>query len=235
MSTITTRICEALAQQIINGDLPPGHKLEEKVLADQYGVSRTPIREALRALDARGLVDFIPRRGGVVAEIGLARLTDMLEAECEAEGLCARLSARRMSALEKEHLQELHRQAHTLVGSSDEMPYLALNDEFHDLICEGAHNATLGAFARNLRARLSPFRQAQAGSGPERMARSHGEHEAIVRAILAGADESAYEAMRNHNARLSAGVLRLLRAGTGKARGADLPTADARDARAHAK
>lgn len=222
MPTITTRICEALARQIIKGDLPPGRKLEEKILADQFGVSRTPIREALRELGARGLVDFIPRRGGVVAEIGLERLADMLEAECEVEGLCARLSARRMSALEKEHLQELHRQSRTLVEASDEMPYLAVNDEFHDLICEGAHNATLGAFARNLRDRLSPFRQAQAGTWTERMARSHGEHDAVVRAILAGADENAYQAMRTHNARLSAGVLRLLRSGTAKSRRADL-------------
>jgi len=86
--TITDRIQKSLAQKIISGALTPGQKLEEKALASQFGVSRTPIREAMRELSARGLVELVPRRGVVVATIGIDRLADMLTAECELEAIC---------------------------------------------------------------------------------------------------------------------------------------------------
>jgi DNA-binding GntR family transcriptional regulator len=145
-----------------------------------------------------------------VAEIGLDRLTDMLDAECELEGLCARLASQRMTALEKGQLQDLHERAKTLVHGRDEMDYLALNQEFHDLICAGAHNDTLADTTRALRERLRPFRQSQSGEQGRRLARSLDEHDAIVNAIMSGSPDAAYEAMRVHNARLSTGILNLL-------------------------
>lgn len=211
MTTITAKIQQSLAQQIIAGDLQPGHKLEEMALAKQFGVSRTPIREALRELGARGLIDLIPRRGGVVAVIGIDRLSDMLDAECELEAMCARLASQRMTTPEKGQLQELHDQAKELTTVNDEADYLVLNQQFHELICTGAHNATLATMTRDLRDRLAPFRQTQSESRPRRLTRSHDEHELIVDAILRSDAQAAYEAMRNHNARLSAGVLGLLR------------------------
>lgn len=211
MTTIATRIYQSLAEQIIKGALPPGQKLEEKVLAEQFGVSRTPIREALRELAARGLVDYVPRRGGVVARIGIDRLTDMLEAQCALEALCARLACERMTAIEKEHLQELHEQARALVLQGDRDGYLDLNQQFHALICAGSHNSTLGAMVRELRDRLSPFRRTQAAGVDERLMRSLEEHAAVVQAILKSEPEAAFAAMRGHNARLSTGVLGLIR------------------------
>src|SRR5882757_683606 len=139
MTTISNRIYKSLAEEIIGGSLQPGAKLEEKTLASRFGVSRTPIREVLRELGARGLIDLAPRRGGVVARIGLDRLADMLDAECEIEALCARLASQRMTALEKGRLQALHEQSKERLQDRDETDYLALNKEFHDLICAGAH------------------------------------------------------------------------------------------------
>lgn len=214
MITIANRIQKSLAQDIIEGHLKPGHKLEEKALADKFGVSRTPIREALRELGARGLVEIIPRRGGIVAQIGIDRLADMLDAECELEGLCARLAAQRMTALEKGQLQDLHERGRALIGHNDEMEYLALNQSFHDLICQGAHNNTLAAVTRELRDRLAPFRQSQANDQGQRLIRSHDEHTQITEAILRGDATAAYEVMRSHNARLSTGVINLLRSRT---------------------
>jgi DNA-binding GntR family transcriptional regulator len=211
MTTVTAKIQQSLAQQIIAGQLRPGHKLEEKILAQQFGVSRTPIREALRELGARGLIDLIPRRGGVVAVIGIERLSDMLDAECELEAMCARLASQRMTTLEKGQLQDIHDKAKELTVASDETDYLVLNQRFHSLICVGAHNSTISTMTRNLRDRLAPFRQSQSESRPRRLARSHEEHALIVDAILRSDPQAAYEAMRNHNARLSGGVLSLLR------------------------
>ena len=210
MTTITAKIQQSLAQQIIAGDLQPGHKLEEKALALQFGVSRTPIREALRELGARGLIDLVPRRGGVVAIIGIDRLSDMLDAECELEALCARLASQRMTTPEKGQLQEMHDQGKELTMADDEADYLALNQRFHEMITTGAHNATLATITRDLRDRLAPFRQSQSESRPKRLARSHDEHALIVDAIVRSDAQAAYDAMRNHNARLSAGVLSLL-------------------------
>lgn len=211
MTTVAAKIQRSLSRQIITGDLQPGQKLEEKTLARQFGVSRTPIREALRELGARGLIDLIPRRGGVVAIIGIERLADMLDAECELEALCAQLASQRMTAIEKGQLQDLHDQSRALAAGEDEADYLLLNYRFHDLICGGAHNSTLGATTRELRDRLAPFRQSQGDVQPRRLARSHEEHGVIVDAIVRSDAEAAYKAMRYHNARLSVGVLSLLR------------------------
>lgn len=222
-TTLGTRIYESLANQIIVGKLLPGHRLDEQSLATQFGVSRTPVREALRELGARRLIDLVPRRGGVVTQIGSEKLIDMLEAECEIEGLCARLSAHRMSAMEKGHLRELHEQA----AKEKSLPrYFEINKEFHDLICAGAHNSTLDGTARELRFRLSPFRRPEPTTDAAGViARSTEEHAAIVSAILAGEAERAYEAMRAHNARVNLAAMRLLQgqqnpgqAGTGNGR-----------------
>ena len=210
MATAAVRIYEALAGQIINGEMPPGHRLEEQGLAERYGVSRTPVREVLRDLAARGLVEFVPRRGAVVAQIGLGEMTDMLEAECELEALCAKLAAHKMSALEKVRLQDVHERAQALVRRADRAGYFELNTIFHAAICAGVQNRTLNLAISQLRDRLAPLRQMQRASVSERLQRSIAEHEGIVAAIMKGDADAAYAAMRLHNARLGAGALAAL-------------------------
>jgi DNA-binding GntR family transcriptional regulator len=224
MPTNTLRIYRALADQIIHGELAPGSKLEEQALAERFAVSRTPVREALRELSARGMIDLLPRRGGVVATVGLEQLADMLEAECEFEALCARLAAQRMSAMEKKQLQLLHEQSAVFVGQDDELRYLPINQEFHAAIYEGTHNRTIATQVSALRDRLAPFRQSQAGV-ERRLALSHKEHGDIVAAILSGDSEGAYNAMREHNARLGTNVVQRMRAmRAGQRAGVELST-----------
>lgn len=211
MTTIASRIQQVLAEEIIKGVLVPGEKLDELALAERFSISRTPIREALKELAARGLVDPVPRRGCVVARIGVDRLTDMFEAECELEAHCARLASQRMTGLDRGELQDLFEQSAIAVRNEDYDAYFGFNSRFHDLICNGVHNDTLGEMVRNLRDRLAPFRRTQPAEVADRLHRSHGEHESIVRAIVSGNAEAAYETMRGHNARLSTGVLLLLR------------------------
>src|SRR6202044_2570370 len=127
MTTIAAQIQKSLTSRIIKGELRPGYKLDEKTLATEFGVSRTPIREALRELSARGLIDLVPRRGGIVAQISIDQLADMLDAECELEALCARLACQRMSAVEKAALIECHARAKALTRDRDEARYLAIN------------------------------------------------------------------------------------------------------------
>jgi DNA-binding GntR family transcriptional regulator len=207
-TTLAAQIYERLANRILIGDLPPGYRLDEQRLALEFGVSRTPVREALRKLGARQLIDLIPRKGGMVMQPAGAQLIDMLEAECEIEGLCARLAAHRMSALEKGELREAHesvRQAATLAD------YFERNRVFHDLISSGAHNETLDTCARDMRSRLSPFRRSPSDSDVKAIiARTTREHAAIVDAIVAGDADAAYEATRSHCARVNLGAVKLL-------------------------
>lgn len=203
-------ICRSLTEDIVSGKLPPGQKLEELVLAERFQVSRTPIREALRELAARGLIDLQPRKGGIVRSIGLSDLSDMLEAMVELEALCCRISAERMSAVQKKQLQMLQQQSEDCVARGDEAGYLELNHQFHQLIGAGAQNRTLTGVLDSLRERLAPFRAAQR-KVERRLSVSHDEHQAVIAAIVASNAEASYEAMRNHTARLSINVLELLR------------------------
>lgn len=211
MGNASSAICRSLTEDIVSGRLAPGLKLEELVLAERFQVSRTPIREALRELHARGLIDLQPRKGGIVRSIGLDDLSDMLEAMVELDALCCRISAERMSAVQKKQLQMVQQQSEDCVARGDEAGYLQLNHQFHQLICAGAQNRSLAAMLSNLRERLAPFRAAQTHV-ERRLPVSNDEHQAILKAILASDAEASYEAMRNHTARLSINVLDLLKA-----------------------
>jgi DNA-binding GntR family transcriptional regulator len=210
MGNASASICRSLTDDIVSGKLPPGMKLEELVLAERFQVSRTPIREALRELHARGLIDLQPRKGGIVRSIGIDDLADMLEAMVELDALCCRISAERMSAVHKKQLQMIHQQSDDCVARGDDAGYLQLNHQFHQLISAGAQNRTLAGMLSSLRERLAPFRAAQAHV-ERRLPVSNDEHEAILKAILSSDPEASYEAMRNHTARLSINVLELLK------------------------
>jgi DNA-binding GntR family transcriptional regulator len=210
LPTIAVRIYDALAAEIIAGELVPGRKLDERELAARFGASRTPIREALLRLQERGLVANMPRRGVVVAEISLERLAMLLEAQCEIEGLCARRATEAMTAMERKELEMLHEQSAYHAHAGDHAGYLRANDEFHDLIARGTHNDVLVSTLIDLRDRLAPFRRAQSDV-EDRLELAHGEHDAVVRAMLAGQPEAAFNAMRDHDARLSTHVLRVIR------------------------
>ncbi|WP_432261798.1 GntR family transcriptional regulator [Cupriavidus sp. TMH.W2] len=217
-TTIASRISQSLADEIIAGTLLPGEKLEEPSLAERFQVSRTPVREALRLLNARGLIELVPRRGGVVANVGAEQLSDMLEALCELESLCCRIATQRMSAMQRRQLELLHEQAEQVAERGDVEAYLDLNARFHQLICQGTQNQTLVATVESLRDRLSPFRAAQSGV-ERRFETSHREHQKIVEAILAGQPEQAYLAMRSHTTRLTLNVMELIEAQRTQARG----------------
>ncbi|WP_233772603.1 GntR family transcriptional regulator [Achromobacter sp. AONIH1] len=209
--TIAAQISQQLAEDIISGVLSPGEKLEEPALAQRFQVSRTPVREALRLLDARGLIELAPRRGGVVVNTSPEQLADMLEALCELESLCCRIATQRMSAMQRRQLELLHEEAEAAADKRDADAYLALNSRFHQLICQGTQNATLVAAVESLRERLAPFRAAQSGV-ERRFEVSHREHQKIVEAVLAGQPEQAYLAMRSHTTRLTLNVMELIQA-----------------------
>jgi DNA-binding GntR family transcriptional regulator len=192
---MSDRLREQIEELIATGQLAPGSALDEVALAERFGVSRTPVREALIQLAAEGLVQSRPRRGAVVSSVGPARLLEMFEVMAELEALCARQAARRMTASEQETLVAAHRGCEAARGDPD--AYFYANERFHALIYAGSHNGFLAEEAAALQRRLRPYRRLQLRVR-NRMARSFTEHEAVVDALLAGDADRAADAMRGH-------------------------------------
>jgi DNA-binding GntR family transcriptional regulator len=196
----TTRadaIRQKLADDILQGVYSPGARLDESGLAKRFNVSRTPVREALRQLTSAGLVEMRPRRGVIVSLPSDTALAEMFEVMGELEAACVRLATQRMSPAERVRLEVAHRRSFEAVRNNDKESYRALNFEFHDVIYRGAHNEFLLATTIGIRQRIAPFRRAQFAIA-ERLAKSHAEHDAILRAVLSGAGQTASELMRNH-------------------------------------
>lgn len=210
MPTISSRIQAELSEAIIGGTYPPGTRLDERSLAEKLNVSRTPVREALRQLATRGLVQLEPMRGAVVASISLKDISDLLNVDCELEALCARIAAESMSAMEKQELEFVHQQGKECALKGNLEGYLEANAEFHRLILDGTHNGALSRLAADVRERLSPYRQYHP-QDKERLRTASEAHDAIVNAILAGQAEQAYLSMRAHNLRLGGAALRALK------------------------
>lgn len=192
---MSDRLREQIEEQIATGQMPPGSALDELALAARFGVSRTPVREALIQLAAEGLVELRPRRGAVVASVGPARLLEMFEVMAELEALCARLAARRMSESEQAELLAAHRACEAARGDPD--AYFYCNERFHNAIYAGSHNGFLAEEATTLQRRLRPYRRLQLRVR-DRMSSSYAEHEAVVVALQAGDAVAAADALRRH-------------------------------------
>jgi len=196
----TTRgvdIVARLEEDILGGHFEPGDRLAEAALAERFGVSRTPIREALRQLSAAGLVEMRPRRGAVVRSLLVADIVHMLELMAEIEGFCARLAARRMTPAQRNALAALHKVYGALARKGDQDGYFAASMRFHELIYAGAHNPFLEQTATRIQHRISAFRRHQLRA-PGRLAQSFAEHEAVLNAILSGDAEKADGLMHRH-------------------------------------
>lgn len=193
--TTVEQMVRAIADLIITGVLRPGERLEEVSLANRFEVSRTPVREALGQLCAIGLVARQPNKSAVVTNVTQKQLASMFEAMAELEGICARLSAERMTSEERRLLEFEHKASARLVHLGAEDEYEAHNTDFHTRLYRGAHSDHITDLVTQTRARLAPFRRAQFRI-PGRLARSYEEHDSIVTAILradaAGASQSAY-------------------------------------------
>ena len=195
--TRTEKLTTAIADGILSGALAPGLRLDEASLAQQHGVSRTPVREALRQLAMSGLIDMRPRKGAVVSKATPDQVESLFVAMAEMEATCARLAAISMTPIERRRLQARHEAMTALAAAGDPAAYSDANVAFHSAIYAGAHNAPLAEYAMGLRRRVGPFRRAQF-QVEGRLLRSNQEHDAVVRAILSGDAMAAHAAMLHH-------------------------------------
>ncbi|MDB5652136.1 MAG: gntR, partial [Hyphomicrobiales bacterium] len=143
MPTRAERLAADIADAILNGELAPGARLDEQGLAARHGVSRTPVREALRLLGTTGLIEIRPRCGATVAQITPERLFELFVAMGEIEATCARLCALGMTPVERRRLEALHDRMGELARAKDEAAYADANVAFHSAIYAGTHNSVL--------------------------------------------------------------------------------------------
>jgi DNA-binding GntR family transcriptional regulator len=195
--TRADRLRDDIAQAIIEGELSPGDRLDEIGLAARFGVSRTPVREALKHLAGIELVELRPHRGAVVAALHEARIGELFEALAECEAACARLAALKMASGEVGRLDELHATCADALRRGDQALIPEANRLFHEAIYAGAHNGFLSGAVLNLRRRLAPFSRAQFRLEQRPLA-SRREHAVVMEAIRARDGDGAEAAMRRH-------------------------------------
>lgn len=188
---------ETIEERIATGDYLPGMRLDESELADEFGVSRTPIREALIQLDSEGLVEMRPRRGAIVVEISPQRLCEMFEVMAELEAMCGRLAARRIGGDQETELLAAHKASQEALRSGDPNNYFYVNERFHQAIYAASQNQFLIEQALQLQRRLRPYRRLQLRVR-DRVRTSFEEHNEITEAILSGDSEHAANALRDH-------------------------------------
>jgi DNA-binding GntR family transcriptional regulator len=205
--TISQTISDKLAEEIVLRQFQPGERLDEQSIATRFGVSRSPVRDALRQLASTQLVEYLPRRGFSVATMAAPDLDSLFEASGEIEALCAKLCALRAAPSERKRIEFVHQQAARAVAAGDDKAYAELNEEFHSLIYAGARNRTLQDLASGLRQRLAPFRSRGFFVAENRLQHSHLEHEALVTAVLAHDGDAAAQAMHSHAANSAMNVL----------------------------
>ena len=151
-------VFEHLRNAILNGDLEPGQRLMELHLAEQLGVSRTPIREAIRKLELEGLVSMIPRKGAYVGEVSIKDILDVLEVRMSLEGLAAALSAERMHKDQLEQLGEVLKEFEMHKDGSDKETMAVLDRKFHELIINGSNNNKLIQLIQGIHEQFQRFR-----------------------------------------------------------------------------
>ncbi len=187
-SPLTTLVVDALRERIMGGGIAPGDRLVESKLSDELGVSRMPVREALRQLAAEGLVTIEPRRGASVTAFSPEQVRELVEVRATLEGLNAKLAAQRHDARQIAEMERILAQGTRLAQSDDQAALLEMNQLFHDALGSIAANSVLQELMRSLRDRTALI---FAPLNRERGEQNWDEHAAILRAVIKGDAELA--------------------------------------------
>ncbi len=188
---------DEIENAILSNEFVPGERLDEMVLATRFGVSRTPVREALMQLDAIGLIEIRPRRGAVVIDPGPHRVYEMFEVMAELEGLAGSLAARRLSPDARAAITEAHDRCRRSAEAGDSDAYYYDNEDFHKAIYGASQSEFLQEQCAQLHRRLRPYRRLQLRVR-NRLSTSFQEHCSIVDAIFSGDGDEARRLLRGH-------------------------------------
>lgn len=207
-------VCETLRDAIRKGILEPGERLMEVQLADELGISRTPVREAIRKLEQEGYVIMMPRRGTYVSDISTNDVKEIFEIRSALESLATGLAARRIEPDELETLQNLLIEIEGYIAKNDIEKIVETDIKFHGLLYKVSRNERLVNIISNLKEQLARFRTLSM-SYPGRLQETLEEHSEMVEAIANGDVSAARDAAEHHMERAEKTLLKAIR----KARG----------------
>lgn len=203
-------VLTSLREAIFNGTLKPRERLMEVQLAQELGVSRTPVREALRKLEQEGFINIIPRKGAYVAELSLKDIEDVFEIRIALEGLAASLCAERITGEELRELERLLLAKEIYIQHQDLQQVVVVDGDFHATLYQGSHNARLKNILENLRDQIQRYRTTSL-SFPGRMDISLKEHRQILQAITKGDGVKASLLLQEHLQNTKKTLLEFLR------------------------
>ena len=190
-------VAERLRQRIFAHELTPGDWIDEQKLAEQYGISRTPLREALKVLAAEGLVDLKPRRGCYVTEISRQDIDDIFPLMAMLEGRCAFIAVQLAKPEDIRDLKAIHEKLELAAKESRIDAFFEANQEFHRRIQELTNNRWLLSVIQDLR-KVLKLSRLHSLSLEGRLQQSLEEHRVIMAAFEAGDAEKAEKSMHDH-------------------------------------
>ncbi|MCA3630139.1 MAG: GntR family transcriptional regulator [Methylobacterium sp.] len=190
-------VAERIRDLIRSGELEPNSRVNELELAERFGISRTPLREAIKILATEGLLELLPNRGARVAAVNEAEIDEMLEVIAGLEANAARLLAKRITDSEIADIAELHEVMLEAYEKRDEARYFTLNRQIHEAMLRAAKNATLAQLYAGLSSRIQRFRYA-AHKTPAQWQRAIDEHEEMLRLMIERDGEKLAALMERH-------------------------------------
>jgi len=176
------QVVDRLRDMIVEGDLDPNTRINEKLLCEQFGISRTPLREALKVLASEGLVELMPNRGASVASFTSADLDETFPVMGALESLSGEIACQQITDTEIAEIRALHYQMIMHYQKGELHEYFQMNKAIHEKILAAAHNATLANIYNSLAGRVSPARF-RANMSKPRWAEAVEEHEKILKAL----------------------------------------------------
>lgn len=193
------RIERSLLEEISAGELAPGQRLDEAGLAQRFGASRTPVREALSRLTAQGVLVQGERRGVFVAQYNREELSQIFEAMHEIEAACARIAAKRLNFLTRSEIEAAQAKCLKAAEAGDRPAYLRANEAFHMAIYKATGNPYMAEIALEFRRRTGPFRAKKFGDREDLLSSAQS-HQALIDDIFSEDSATASNGMRDHMA-----------------------------------
>lgn len=190
-------VYDEIKMRILKGEIAPGQRLMEVETAEELGVSRTPVREAIKKLEKEGLVVIEPRKGTYAAKISAEDLIEILEVREALEALAAAYSANRMKAAQKEKLKNAAQRYEKAVNDGKFQMIIKYDTEFHKILVDGSGNRTLISLIEDLQELLLRFRYLYYDNH-KRAETNPTEHKRIVDAIMASDEKEAHDATLAH-------------------------------------
>jgi DNA-binding GntR family transcriptional regulator len=204
-------VFNTLRDAILTGKLVPGERLMENQLAEKLGVSRTPVREALRMLELENLVELVPRKGAQVLDMSEKDITNILEVRSALEGLATSLACKKMTKEDLQQLKSMEADFEKAVADNDVEHFVDIDEDFHDLIFAATENDKLISIFRNLRIQLYRYRMAQAKNNETSMSTIVAHHRSIIRAIENHDAEEGASIAQGHIKYQTESILRFVR------------------------